>query len=156
MTTTTPIRKYTADMLNDPFFIGFDSLINRLNTANTAMTNYPPYNIVRTADNSYIIELAVAGFSETELDITVHGGTLFVKGETSPKDQEPKYLHRGIAARNFNRSFTLADTIEVVGAQVYNGMLQIRLENHVPEEMKPRKIAIGNVEPKPFTQLLNE
>lgn len=156
MTTTSIMRKYTTDILNDPYFIGFDSLINRLNTANTAMTNYPPYNIVRTDDNSYVIELAVAGFSESELDITVHGGTLVVKGETLPKEKEPKYLHRGIAARNFNRSFTLADTIEVVGAQVYNGMLQIRLENHVPEERKPRKIQIGYVEPKPLSQLLNE
>lgn len=149
-------RKYTADMLNDPFFIGFDSLLNRLNTANTAISNYPPYNIAKMSENSYVIELAVAGFAESELDVTVHNGTLVVKGETTPKDQEPKYLHRGIAARNFSRSFTLADTVEVVGAQVYNGMLQIRLENIVPEEKKPRKIQIGHVEPKPLSQLLNE
>lgn len=149
-------RKYTADMLNDPFFIGFDSLLNRLSTANTTITNYPPYNIAKTDDNTYILELAVAGFAESELDVTVHDGTLIVKGETAPKEKQPTYLHRGVAARNFTRSFTLADTIEVIGAQVHNGMLQVRLENFVPEEKKPRKIQIGHVEPKPLSQLLNE
>lgn len=148
-------RRINTTMLpaHDPFFIGFDSILNKLNTANTAGTNYPPYNIVKHGDDGYVIELAVAGFGEDDLDITLHDDTLTIKGETKSVNEDTNYLHRGIAARGFSRKFTLADTIEVLGAQIYNGMLQVKLQNIIPESKKPKKIAIGAEAPK---ELLTE
>lgn len=149
----TNTRRINLDMLNDPFFIGFDQLFNKLNTP-SGQANYPPYNLIKTDEDTYVIELAVAGFSEEDLDITLHDGVLTIKGDVKTKDADSKYLHRGIATRNFTRTFTLANTIEVMGAQVYNGMLQIRLQNIVPDAKKPKKIAIGYQ--KPNAQLLTE
>jgi molecular chaperone IbpA len=147
-------RRINTDMLNDPFFIGFDSIFNKLNTQTNQAGNYPPYNIIKTDEDTYVIEVAVAGFDEEDLDITVHNGTLTIKGDVTTKEGHGgQYLHRGIAARNFTRTFTIADTIEVLGAQIYNGMLQVRLQNIIPESKKPKKIAIGSEKPK---ELLTE
>jgi molecular chaperone IbpA len=136
-------RRITTDMLNDPFFIGFDSILNKLQTTSNQAGNYPPYNIVKTDEDTYVIEVAVAGFDKEDLDITVHDGKLTITGDVTTKEGHGEYLHRGIATRNFTRTFTLADTIEVIGADVYNGMLQVRLQNVIPESKKPKKIAIG-------------
>jgi len=143
-------RRINTSMLpmNDPFFIGFDSILNKLNSSTSSGTNYPPYNIIKHGDDEYLIEIAVAGFGEEDMHITLHDGILVVTGEIKSLDNEPNYLHRGIAARAFHRKFTLADTIEVVGAQIYNGMLQIRLQNIIPESKKPKTIPIGVAKPK--------
>lgn len=147
-------RRITTDnLLNDPFFIGFDSIFNKTHQINKNTSNYPPYNLIKTGPESYVIELAVAGFAEEDFDIELHRGILTIKATIAEKTEEPRYLHKGIAARSFERKFTLADTIEVMGVQLYNGVLQVRLENIVPDEKKPKKIAIGKVEPK---QLLTE
>lgn len=127
--------------------VGFDRVFDILDRqfANTATTSYPPYNIIKEAEDSYKIEIAVAGFREDELDITVKEYTLTVTGEQK-RDEEaeegPVYLHKGISARNFTRTFTLGDHVEVNGAVVQNGLLVISLEREVPEEAKPKKIAI--------------
>jgi molecular chaperone IbpA len=143
-------RRINTSMLpmNDPFFIGFDSVLNKLNSSTSPGTNYPPYNIIKHGDDEYLIEIAVAGFGEEDMEITLHDGTLTVTGEIKSSDSEPNYLHRGIAARAFSRKFTLADTIEVIGAQIYNGMLQIRLQNIIPESKKPKTIPIGAAKTK--------
>lgn len=146
-------RRLTTEMLNDPFFIGFDSILNKLSAQTNQAGNYPPYNIIKTDEDTYVIEVAVAGFSEEELDITVHNGVLTIQGEVKQKE-EAKYIHRGIATRSFTRTFTLADTVEVIGAQVYNGMLQVRMQNIIPEEKKPKKIYIGAQ--TPAQELLTE
>ena len=144
MNTTT--RRITTSMLEDPFFIGFDSLLNKVNShAKTYQgTNYPPYNLIRTGENSYLIELAVAGFDEEDFDIQLQDGVLTIKGEVGTEEFAADYLHKGIAARNFERKFTLADTIKVDGASLHQGMLTIRLVNEIPEEKKPIKIAINS------------
>jgi molecular chaperone IbpA len=111
------------------------------NTARKA-TPYPPYNITKESDTTYLVELAVAGFSQDMLDISVKDGTLTIVGEVSETDSK-EYLHRGIAARAFTRTFTLADTVVVRNASMENGMLRILLENVIPEEKKPQKIAIN-------------
>jgi len=140
-------RSYTTDMLNDPFFIGFDSLLNKLNRPVQGSTNYPPYNLMKTGDDTFLIELAVAGFSEEEIDIEVQDGTLTIKGEDTRYDSDKvSYIHKGIATRNFERKFTLADTIQVDGASMHNGVLSVKLVNVIPEEKKPRKIPIGSPE----------
>jgi len=126
--------------------IGFDRVFNELNRtfANSRSTeNYPPYNIARLDDTHYVIEVAVAGFAENEIDVEVKESTLIIKGEKPKKDKEIDYVHKGISARNFERSFTLADNVEVRAATVQNGILAIALEHVVPEEQKPKKIAIS-------------
>ena len=126
--------------------IGFDRVFNELNRtfANSRTSdNYPPYNIARLDDTHYVIEVAVAGFAENEIDVEVKESTLIIKGEKPKKDKEIDYVHKGISARNFERSFTLADNVEVRAATVQNGVLAIALEHVVPEEQKPKKIAIS-------------
>lgn len=152
MNTTT--RRINADMLNDPFFIGFDSIFNKMNQLNKANTsNYPPYNLIKTGDDSYLIELAVAGFDEEDFDIELHDGILTIRAEVGSNDSETNYLHRGIAARSFERKFTLADTIEVEGVTLHQGMLNVRLQNVIPDEKKPKKIPIGRqLDPELLTE----
>jgi len=127
--------------------VGFDRLMQvadaALRTSETSV-GYPPYNIEKLGENSYRISMAVAGFGESELDITFEDGTLTVAGKPVANDTEPQYLHRGIARRAFERRFELAEFIKVSGAKLDNGMLHVDLVREVPEALKPRKIAIGN------------
>lgn len=141
----TNARRFTADLLNDPFFIGFDRMVDRMRTATPGQTNYPPYNIVKTDESNYAIELALAGFNDDEISIEVKDGVLTVEGRKD-EDAKTEYLHKGISARHFSRTFTLADTIVVRDAEFVNGILTIGLENVIPEEKKPRKIEIGRRE----------
>jgi len=127
------------------FAVGFDRMFDELaRTAGSLNgTNYPPYNIIRVSENEYEIEVAVAGFSEDELDVEMQNGELFVRGESKADDTRTgNYIHQGIAARNFTRTFALADNVEVKGAVVKNGILTVKLEVFVPEHEKPKKIAI--------------
>lgn len=127
--------------------VGFDRLVQLLDSVagfdNDANT-YPPYNIERLGDNSYRITMAVAGFSELEIQIEVKEQTLSVKGEKKKAEKEPQYLHRGIATRAFERRFQLADHVEVKGADLKDGLLHLELVRNVPERLKPRQIPIGN------------
>jgi molecular chaperone IbpA len=127
------------------FAVGFDHMFDELlrQTAGTNSTNYPPYNVVKHSEDKFSIELAVAGFREGDIDITVEKNQLSVKGEKAIElNENVEYLHRGISARNFQRSWTLADHVEVAGAEVRDGILTVQLERQVPEEQKPKKIAI--------------
>ena len=127
-----------------PQFVGFDNIFNELErlvdgTAPTRNTSFPPHNIIKLDDNRYVVEMAVAGFGQDEVDVEIHDGTLIVKGEK--KDQtEVDYLYRGIATRSFTKSIRLSESIEVRGAQFKDGILRIALENIIPEHKKPRKI----------------
>lgn len=126
--------------------VGFDRVFDILDRqfANSVSTTYPPYNIIKEGEDSYKIEIAVAGFREDELEITVKDYVLTVTGEQKREEdaENPTYLHRGISARSFTRTFTLGDHVEVKGAVVENGLLVINLEREVPEAAKPKKIAI--------------
>lgn len=124
--------------------VGFDRLFNEINRTwgNTRADNYPPYNIAQLDDTHYVIEVAVAGFAENEIDVEIKDSTLFIKGTKEKKDTDVLYTHKGISTRNFERTFTLADNVEVKGATVKNGILAIALEHVVPEEQKPKKIEI--------------
>ena len=126
--------------------VGFDRLFTMLDTLaqpESAQT-YPPYNIERTGEDAYRISMAVAGFSDTEIAIEAHRNVLSIKGERGEEGngEGSEVLYRGIAARAFERRFQLADHVEVVGAALKNGLLHIDLKRSVPEELKPRKIAI--------------
>ena len=124
--------------------IGYDRMLNALETASRIETadNWPPYDIAKTAEDDYRIAMAVAGFSQEELDITQEQNMLMVSGQKAAEDKG-EYLHRGIAGRAFQRRFELADHVKVVGASLVNGLLTIDLKREIPEEMKPRRIEIA-------------
>ena len=127
--------------------VGFDRLADMIDTASRqeSGSGYPPYNIEQLGENDYRIELAVAGFGEDELDVEVQENVLTVSGERAEDNgAERNYLHRGIAERAFERRFHLADHIRVRGAELRNGLLSIELEREIPEEKKPRRIAINS------------
>jgi molecular chaperone IbpA len=131
-----------------PFYrsaIGFDRLFQMLDQASgfDSEGSYPPYNIERTGENSYRITLAVAGFNTDELKVEVKEQTLTISGDKKAEAQERTYLHRGIAARSFERRFQLADHVDVTGADIQNGLLHVDLVRNVPERMKPRTISIA-------------
>jgi molecular chaperone IbpA len=134
--------------------IGFDRLARLVDTATSAqgVQSYPPYNIEKTADDSYRLTMAVAGFSPEDLDITIKDNTLFVSGRVANEGQKSEILYRGIAGRAFERRFVLADHIVVEGADVQHGMLHVGLKRVVPEALKPRKITIGSATPNTVVQ----
>jgi molecular chaperone IbpA len=131
------------------FAVGFDNVLDelmRINAQQANGTNYPPYNVLKHDEDHFSIELAVAGFRDGDITITVEKNILTIKSERtySSEDDEPvTYLHQGIGYRNFSRTFTLAEHVEVVGASSENGILTIALERKVPDEQKPKLIAIN-------------
>ena len=132
-----------------PFYratVGFDrvfDLLDSVSSAQTSANGYPPYNIEKAGDNAYRIVMAVAGFAEAELNVTQKENELLVTGQTAQNGQDDKqYLYRGIAGRNFERRFQLADHVKVTGAKLANGLLTIELQREIPEEKKPRAIPV--------------
>ena len=121
----------------------FDNIFDSVFNLNESNTSYPPYNILKS-DNNYTISLAIAGFSEDEVDVSLQENELVIKGVAKDQDDKIEFLHRGIAGRNFERKFRLADTIKVSDASYEDGLLNIYLEREIPEHQKPRKIEINN------------
>ncbi len=121
--------------------VGFDRIFND-RFFETRTNNYPPYNIVKYGENQYGIEVAVAGFNKSEITVQVDQDQLTVKGEKVKDGSDVEYLHRGLAARDFEQTFTLAEYMEVRSAEVADGMLKINIERIVPEALKPRQIEI--------------
>lgn len=137
-----------------PFYratVGFDRVFDLLdNVAGQTANGYPPYNIEKAGENAYKIVMAVAGFAEAELNVTQKENELLVTGQTVPNADEGKqYLYRGIAGRNFERRFQLADHVKVTGAKLANGLLTIDLQREIPEEKKARAIQIEGQAAKP-------
>ena len=142
-----------------PFYrssVGFDRVFDLLENANRvpSIDNWPPYDIAKTSDDAYRITMAVAGFSQEEIDISTQPNLLVVTAEKST-EATGEYLHRGIATRAFKRQFELADHVKVTGASLVNGLLTIELRREIPEAMKPRRIAISSAagsEPQQITE----
>ncbi len=142
-----------------PFYratVGFDRVFDLLDSVSSAQSGaqsgangYPPYNIEKAGDNAYRIVMAVAGFAEAELNVTQKENELLVTGQTAPTNgqDEKQYLYRGIAGRNFERRFQLADHVKVTGAKLANGLLTIELQREIPEEKKPRAIPVQAGQP---------
>jgi molecular chaperone IbpA len=125
--------------------VGFDSMFHRLMHSPTQQdTGYPPYNIRKVDEYNYIIEIALAGFSEDDIEVEVSDGTLTVRSKESNDTAEQQYVHRGIAKRIFSKAWTLSDDMIVKSAEFTNGLLNISLEKIVPEEKKPRIIPISS------------
>ncbi len=137
--------------------VGFDRLADLLDSASAeAASGYPPYNIERTGENTYRIEIAVAGFKTEDLALEVKENLLTVQGRKTANDEAKRYLHRGLAERSFERRFQLADFVVVQDAQLANGLLSISLKRELPEALKPRRIEIGTPAPNAADETLIE
>ena len=160
------MTKFTPDSILSPtaflkdfdkFFLGFDDQFAKMQKFHDDFAknipNYPPYNIRKVDDTHYVIEMAVAGFGESEIEIEIDGGKLVVKGNVNADGTDNEYLFKGIATRAFTRTFALNDQVEVNNAELFNGMLKIALERIIPETKKPKKIEVKSGKGK---QLLTE
>lgn len=142
MTKTLSLRSIDIPSIHK-FGIGFDNMFDELTRMNSQQSlNYPPYNIVKNTEDSFDIEVAVSGFSEGEVVVNLDNRVLTIKGEKK-EDLIAEYLHKGISTRDFVREFTLAEHVEVINASQKDGILTIQLERIVPEEKKPKAIAIN-------------
>ncbi len=137
------ITRFDTTALNRAL-IGFDQLFDNVERrfANQIQNNYPPYNVIKHDDNTFEIEVAVAGFNKEDITVQVDQDQLIIKGQKPQVETEVQYMHRGLAARDFERTWTLADHMEVGEAELTNGILSVKLTRIVPEALKPRLIAI--------------
>jgi molecular chaperone IbpA len=143
----TQLQRFDTAALNRAL-VGFDRIFDDMERrfANSVSNNYPPYNIAKVEENTYEIEIAVTGFAKDEISVTVEGDKLIIVGERNKEeDVTAEFLHRGLAFRDFERTFTLADHMKIRSAEIKNGVLTIRIEREIPEEMKPRVIDVVEV-----------
>lgn len=143
----TQLQRFDTAALNRAL-VGFDRIFDDMERrfANSVSNNYPPYNIARLEENLYEIELAVTGFNKNEISVTVEQDKLSITGQKEERiDDGIEFLHRGLALRDFERTFTLADHMKIQSAEIKNGVLTIRIEREIPEEMKPRVIDIVEI-----------
>jgi molecular chaperone IbpA len=140
----------------DKFFVGYDKMFDQIAEFNDTLSknipNYPPYNIKKTADNTYVIELAVAGFGQSDIEIEIENDKLMIKGNASQGETDNDTLYQGLAFRPFTRMFTLNDQVEVQTAEMINGLLKIYLERIIPESKKPKKVEIKTSSEAQFLQ----
>ena len=134
----------------DKFLVGFDDQFSRIAKIHEDMTknipNYPPYNIKKTGDNTYVIEIAVAGFAKQDIEIELADSKMIIKGNVQNNDSDDNFLFKGIANRAFTRTFVLDEQVEVQDAAMMNGMLKVFLERIIPEHKKPKKIEVKDSE----------
>jgi molecular chaperone IbpA len=137
------VSSFTLDLFKDPFFIGFNRELDRLSTVHNLATRqaYPPYDILKLDEDTYKLSLAVAGFSKTDIDVSVDNGTLIIKGEIA-EVTDAEVVHKGIAARKFTRTFALGEYMEVSSAELKDGMLTVNIVRVVPEDKKPKVIKV--------------
>jgi len=137
------VSSFALDLFKDPFFIGFNRELDRFNTVHNLATRqaYPPYDIIKLNEDKYKLSLAVAGFSKDDINVSVDNGTLIIKGELV-EVTDAEVVHKGIAGRKFTRTFALGEYMEVTGAEMKDGMLHIDIDRIIPEDKKPKEIAI--------------
>jgi len=137
------VSSFALDLFKDPFFIGFNRELERFNTVHNLATRqaYPPYDIVKIDEDTYKLSLAIAGFSKSDINVSVDNGTLIIKGEIA-EITDAEIVHKGIAGRKFTRTFALGEYMEVSNAELKDGMLTIHIDRIVPEEKKPKSIDI--------------
>ena len=136
------VTQFAMDLFNDPFFIGFNRELGRLNTAHKVNSqSYPPYDLLKLDEDTYRLSIAVAGFSKENINVSVDNGTLIIKGEIV-EVTDAEVVHKGIAGRKFTRTFALGEYMEVTGAEMKDGMLHISIDRIVPEDKKPKSIDI--------------
>jgi molecular chaperone IbpA len=134
------VNAFTLDLFKDPFFIGWDRHFQDLEKVMHNSTNYPPYNLVEVSEDTYMIELALAGFKKEDISIEQEKNVLTIKG--SSEEDENKYIHKGIGARAFTRTFSLSEYMNVAGVAMENGVLRVLVVKLVPEEARPKTFEI--------------
>ena len=134
------VNTFGLDLFKDPFFIGWDRHFQDLEKVMHNSTNYPPYNLVEVSEDTYMIELALAGFKKEDISVEQEKNVLTIKG--SSQEDPNKYIHKGIGARNFTRTFSLSEYMIVAGVTMENGVLRVLVVRDVPEEAKPKKFEI--------------
>jgi molecular chaperone IbpA len=134
------VNTFGLDLFKDPFFIGWDRHFQDLEKVMHNSTNYPPYNLVEVGEDTYMIELALAGFKKEDISVEQEKNVLTIKG--SSQEDPNKYIHKGIGARNFTRTFSLSEYMIVAGVTMENGVLRVLVVRDVPEEAKPKKFEI--------------
>jgi molecular chaperone IbpA len=137
------VSSFALDLFKDPFFIGFNRELDRLSTVHNLATRqaYPPYDILKLDEDTYKLSLAIAGFSKDDINVSVDNGTLIIKGELV-EVTNAEIVHKGIAGRKFTRTFALGEYMEVTGAEMKDGILNIDIDRIVPEDKKPKEISI--------------
>ena len=137
------VTQFAMDLFKDPFFIGFNRALDRLNNVHRVAHNksYPPYDLLKLDDDTYLLSLAIAGFSKEDNDVSVDNGTLIIKGEIV-EVTDAEVVHKGIATRKFTRTFALGEYMEVDRAEMADGILNVFVERNIPEEKKPKTIKI--------------
>ena len=136
------VSSFAMDLFKDPFFIGFNRELDRFNNIQKVNTQaYPPYDLLKLDEDTYKLSLAVAGFSKENINVSVDNGTLIIKGEIVDA-VDAEVVHKGIASRKFTRTFALGEYMEVTGAEIKNGMLNIDINRVIPDEKKPKAIKI--------------
>lgn len=153
------MTKLNLNTFYRPSTLGYERILNEIEKVFESIekpvvqNTYPPHNIIKADSNRYVVELAVAGFTKDEIDVTVEDGYLKIKGSKTEGTPNVEYLHRGIGTRSFTKTIQIADTIEVRGAELNDGILRVGLENVIPDHKKSKKIKIGTLEFQ--KQLLN-
>jgi molecular chaperone IbpA len=136
------VTQFAMDLFNDPFFIGFNRELGRLNTAHKVNSqSYPPYDLLKLDEDTYRLSVAVAGFSKENVNVSIDDGTLVIKGEIV-EVTDAEVVHKGIAGRKFTRTFALGEYMEVSSAELKDGMLTVNIVRIVPEDKKPKVIKI--------------
>jgi molecular chaperone IbpA len=137
------VSSFALDLFKDPFFIGFNRELERFNTVHNIATRqvYPPYDLIKVDEDTYKLSVAIAGFTKDDVKVIIENGTLIIKGEIAA-ETEGEAIHKGIATRKFTRTFALGEYMEVTGAEMKDGMLHVDIDRIVPEEKKPKEIAI--------------
>jgi molecular chaperone IbpA len=136
------VSSFAMDLFKDPFFIGFNRELDRFNNIQKVNTQaYPPYDLLKLDEDTYKLSLAVAGFSKENINVSVDNGTLVIKGEIVDV-VDAEVVHKGIASRKFTRTFALGEYMEVTGAEIKNGMLNIDINRVIPDDKKPKAIKI--------------
>ena len=136
------VSTFAMDLFKDPFFIGFNRELDRLNTIHSTNAGYPPYNVLKLDEDNYQISLALAGFTKDDINVSLDKGTLNIAGDQA-NVYDAEVIHQGIATRKFTRSFALGEYMEVTNAEMKDGMLHIHLERQIPEDKKPKQISIN-------------
>lgn len=144
------MERFKVDTIHSPFFVGFDRMFRDMQLPTHLSENYPPHNIVHSSEDDYTIELAVAGFTVDDIDVTLQNNTLLIQSANSISDMQESderkdnYIHKGIAGRQFQKAFRLSKDVNVVGGNLVNGILSIQLRHIIPEQEKKRTIEIGS------------
>jgi molecular chaperone IbpA len=143
------VSSFGLDLFKDPFFIGFNRELDRIHNIHNVATrqSYPPYDLLKLDEDTYKLSLAIAGFSKDNINVSVDNGTLIIKGELV-EVTDAEVVHKGIATRKFTRTFALGEYMEVTGAEIKDGMLYIDIDRIIPEDKKPKEIAIKVVKTK--------